>query len=185
MRHSSRQSSRRAPRPLASLSASPIAAHVRRARSSTAFLPCSISPGSRYNVNQLLTLLELTAVQRRFGFESSDLPLVSRWLRETGVRWGIDQDSRAALGLPAIREHTWRAGLDRLLLGYALPGDPRTFFADLLPYDAMEGADAQILGRLHTFTEATFGLVTTLRGPRSVDQWVSTSTGCGAIFSAG
>ena len=100
-------------------------------------------PGSRYAVNQLCTLLELAAIQRRFAFEAHDLPLVHRWLRETGVRWGIDHDSRAAVGLPAIREHTWRAGLDRLLLGYALPGNHGQFFADLLPYEAVEGADAQ------------------------------------------
>ncbi|MGE3542117.1 MAG: exodeoxyribonuclease V subunit gamma [Candidatus Tectimicrobiota bacterium] len=131
---------------------------------------------SRYAVNQLCTLLELPAVQYRFGLAAGDLPLVQRWLRETAVRWGIDEEGRAALGLPAIREHTWQAGLDRLLLGYALPGDHRQCFADLLPYEAVEGTEAQILGCLHTFAAATFRLATTLREARPAAAWVSTLT---------
>jgi exodeoxyribonuclease V gamma subunit len=131
-------------------------------------------PGSRYDADRLFTLLEIAALQRRFALQEGDLTLVRRWLLDTGVRWGIDHDSRAALGLPAMREHTWRAGLDRLLMGYALPGDQARFFAEILPYDAVEGTEAQVLGRLHTFAEATFGLATTLRQPRSVAEWVTT-----------
>jgi exodeoxyribonuclease V gamma subunit len=128
-------------------------------------------PGSRYDAHRLFTLLELAAVQRRFALEEHDLALVHRWLLETGVRWGIDQDSRAALGLPATREHTWRAGLERLLMGYALPGDTTQFFADILPYDAVEGTEAQVLGRFCTFADAAFALATTLRDSRSVPVW--------------
>jgi exodeoxyribonuclease V gamma subunit len=133
-------------------------------------------PGSRYDANRLFTLLEITALQRRFALQEDDLTLVRRWLSDTGVRWGIDHNSRAALGLPAMREHTWRAGLDRLLMGYALPGEPRRFFAEILPYDAVEGTAAQVLGRLHTFAEAAFSLALTLRQPRSVTAWVTTLT---------
>jgi exodeoxyribonuclease V gamma subunit len=137
-------------------------------------------PGSRYDAQRLFTLLELAAVQRRFALEEHDLALVHRWLLETGVRWGIDQDSRAALGLPATREHTWRAGLERLLMGYALPGDTRQFFADILPYDAVEGTEAQVLGRFCTFADAAFGIATALRDPRSVPAW---STVLGAMLA--
>ncbi len=129
---------------------------------------------SRYTANQLCALLELPAVQRRFDMAASDVPLVQRWLRDTTVRWGIDEDSRAAIGLPAIREHTWRAGLDRLLLGYALPGETQQFFADVLPYDAVEGAEAQVLGSLHAFATAAFGLASTLHEARPAAAWVVT-----------
>jgi exodeoxyribonuclease V gamma subunit len=141
-----------------------------------AFLALLDLPGSRYDVNRVLALLQVTAIQRRFSFTSRDLALVRYWLQATGVRWGIDHDSRAALGLPAMREHTWRAGLDRLLAGYALPGGNARFFEEILPYDAVEGMEAQVVGRLHTFTEAVFGLTTVLRDRRPVRAWISTLT---------
>jgi exodeoxyribonuclease V gamma subunit len=130
--------------------------------------------GSRYDVNRVLALLEVSAIQCRFSFANGDLALIRRWLQATGVRWGIDHESRAALGLPAMREHTWRAGLDRLLAGYALPGGNARVFAEILPYDAVEGVEAQVVGRLHTFTEAVFGLVTTLRDRRPIQAWIRT-----------
>lgn len=123
-----------------------------------------------------LALLEVPAIQRRFSFTNGDLAVVRRWLQATGVCWGIDHESRAALGLPAMREHTWRAGLDRLLAGYALPGGNSGVFAEILPYDAVEGVEAQVVGRLHTFTEAVFGLVTTLCDRRPVQEWIHTLT---------
>lgn len=55
-----------------------------------------------------------------------------------------------------------------MLAGYALPGGHARFFAEILPYDAVEGVEAQVMGRLHTFAEAVFGLITTLRAQRPV-----------------
>jgi exodeoxyribonuclease V gamma subunit len=115
-----------------------------------AFLALLDLPGSRYDANRVLALLEVAAIQRRFGLHEVDLAVVRRWLRATGVRWGIDDASRAALGLPAMWEHTWRARLDRLLAGYALAGGISHLFAEILPYDAVEGSEAQALGRFHT-----------------------------------
>jgi exodeoxyribonuclease V gamma subunit len=130
--------------------------------------------GSRFDPNRVLALLEIQAVQRRFGFADSDLLLVRRWVKETGIRWGIDQNSRSALDLPATREHTWRAGLDRLLLGYALPGGNSRLLGDILPYDEVEGGDTQIMGRLHTFTEALFQLNVELAVRQSLTGWFKT-----------
>jgi exodeoxyribonuclease V gamma subunit len=149
-----------------------------------AFFALAELPGSRYAVNRVLALLEVSAIQRRFAFTGGDLALVRRWLQATGVRWGIDHDSRAALGLPAMREHTWRAGLDRLLAGYALPGGNARFFEEILPYDAVEGVEAQVVGRLHTFTEAVFGLTALLRDRRLIAAWIHTLMGLIEAFFA-
>ncbi len=129
-------------------------------------------PGSRFDANQVLVLLECEAVQRRFGFNPSDLSLVYRWVRETGIRWGIDSEGRAQLDLPAIHEHTWRAGLERLLLGYALPGNQ--LLDEILPYVDVEGGEAQVMGRLQSFTEGLFALNTELAGRRTLADWAAT-----------
>ena len=51
------------------------------------------------------------------------------WVAEAGVRWGVDAAHRARRGQPTCGENTWRFGLDRLLLGYALPGATRVLAA--------------------------------------------------------
>lgn len=133
-------------------------------------------PPSRYGAEAIAALLECPAVWRRFGLGVSDLPLVHRWIRESGIRWGIDGRHRAELGLPAHGENTWRAGLDRLTLGYALPAGSDALFADILPYDDVEGGDAELLGRLLSFCEEVFALRERLGRPLPVARWVEVLT---------
>ncbi len=150
-----------------------------------AFLSLLDLPGSRYDASQLLELLETPAVHRRFGFASADLDLVRRLVAGSGIRWGVDPAARARLGLPAEPEHTWRFGLDRLLLGFALAGGrERRLVGDVLPYEAVEGSEALVLGRLAAFVEATAALGETLAAPRSVAAWSATVTETLAGFLA-
>ncbi len=41
-------------------------------------------------------------------------------MRRSGVRWGLDGESRAPYGLAGVAQNTWRHGLDRILLGVAM-----------------------------------------------------------------
>lgn len=133
--------------------------------------------GGRYDASQVLSLLELPAVRRRFGLDEADLTRIRRWTRDAGIRWGLDAGTKALWELPAIAEHTWRMGLDRLLLGYALPGRGRDLYAGILPHDEVEGGEAQALGQWQTFVEALFGLDAQLREARSPVAWVESLHG--------
>jgi exodeoxyribonuclease V gamma subunit len=145
------------------------------------FLALLDLPGSRYEANAVLALLDEPAVQRRFELQTDDLDIIHRWMRESGIRWGIDARHRAALGLPATAEHTWRFGLDRLLLGYALPGNDERAFGGVLPYDEVEGSLGQVLGRFASFAEAVIEL-DTMPAPRTVPQWAETLRALTARF---
>ncbi len=136
-----------------------------------AFLKLLELPGSRFTVNQVMTLLESPVIHRRFGLNDVDLPLLIGWLRETKVRWGIDARNREALELPPTAEHTWQAGLERLLLGFALPVEGRSLYADILPFDAIEGEPVRIMGRLQYFARQLFGLDARLEGEHPVAVW--------------
>ncbi len=149
-----------------------------------AFLGLLDLPGSRYEADRLLALLDTPAVHRRFGLTLGDLDLVQRLVRESAVRWGVDAAMREHLALPASPEHTWRFGLDRLMLGFALAGDDRRLHAGVLPCDAVEGSDAQILGRLVTFVDAAAALEEALGSPRSVADWADTLEGVLVRFIA-
>ena len=125
-------------------------------------------PGSRYGIGAVLAPLGCDAVQRRFGIAEEDLPPLRAALGRAGVCWGIDADHVAAQGLPGVGSHTWRHGLRRLLLGYALaehpsgPGAP--LFAGVAPCELSPWGDEadpgayEGLGRLADYCEPAFDL---------------------------
>ncbi len=129
--------------------------------------------GKRFDAQQVLSLLEPPAVRRRFNVDQADLDRIHHWVREIGIRWGMDAAAKSQWELPTTAEHTWRVGLDRLLLGYALPGHTQDLYSGILPYDDVEGDEAQALGRLLSFTEALFGLDAQLQERRTLAEWVT------------
>jgi exodeoxyribonuclease V gamma subunit len=126
---------------------------------------------SRCNATEVLAMLELQAVRRRFGFQDEAPETIHRWVRDSGIRWGIDEGSRNQLGLHPFRENTWRAGLDRLLLGYAMPGHNERMCQGILAYDHIEGSETELLGRFIEFAEQVFSYVTRLGRPGTLEQW--------------
>jgi exodeoxyribonuclease V gamma subunit len=127
--------------------------------------------GSRFGVSQVMAVLESRAVQKRFSLSEEDLDLIHLWVRDTRIRWGVDKESREDLGLPDFPENTWWAGLERMLLGYSLPGQGEKMFKGILPYDKIEGSDAPVLGNLASFSERLFALAKELDEPRSLEEW--------------
>jgi exodeoxyribonuclease V gamma subunit len=135
------------------------------------FLKILELPGSRLTTTEVFDILASPCVIGRFDLEESDLPLIRKWLVETRVRWGIDTNHRSEFGLPPFSQNSWRSGLDRLLLGYALPGSGEKTFAGILPFDDIEGSGAQVLGSFVEFTERLFQTVSELRTPRTLESW--------------
>ena len=138
---------------------------------SETFLGLLDLPTSRFGVGGILNHLECKAVRSRFGFLDEDLETVRKWVSETRIRWGIDEMHKKALGLPPFAQNTWRAGLDRLLLGFALPGGDERLFTGILPYDAVEGDETRILGSLVEFAEKLFSGARSLSEPRALAGW--------------
>jgi exodeoxyribonuclease V gamma subunit len=136
-----------------------------------AFLNLLDLQGSRFGVSQVVNLLECEAVRRKFGISDGDLETVRKWISETRIRWGIDERHKAELGLPPFPQNTWRAGLDRLLLGFAMPGREEKLFSGILPYDPIEGEESRILGAFAEFVEKLFHRAPSLGQPRTLETW--------------
>src|SRR5260370_21436258 len=127
--------------------------------------------GSRFGASSLLNVLESPAVQGRFKLAQADLETLGVWIGKAGIRWGIDADHRDKFGLPAIAQNTWREGLDRLLLGYALPGGNSQLFNDILPCDEIEGSLAETLGNFIEFSTRIFETAKELETARTLAGW--------------
>ena len=155
--------------------------HVARRRSAAspavrAFLELLAMRRSRLGAETVLAPLDAEAVRARFDIAERDLPAIRGWVREAGIRWGVDAAHRAAEGLPATGDHAWRQGLRRLLLGYALT-DPGELFAGLVPCPPRVGGfesgaeEAGLLGRFVTYCEAVFEMRSRLEGDRPPREW--------------
>jgi exodeoxyribonuclease V gamma subunit len=125
----------------------------------------------RMTASDVLDLLSIETIRARFGITVDDLDVLRGWIIEAGIRWGVDDAHRSAAGQPCMIENTWRFGLDRLLLGYAMTGEERTLFRTVLPYDDVEGTAADLLGCLAEFCDALFTLRTDLEQPRPLAAW--------------
>ncbi|ELZ5938564.1 exodeoxyribonuclease V subunit gamma [Providencia stuartii] len=127
-------------------------------------------PQSRFSTEQVLTLLEVSAFAERFDIDESELGLLRRWVNESGIRWGLDDDNVRALSLPVIGQNTWQFGLSRMLLGYAM--DSRYGpWNGVLPYDECSGLAAQLAGKLALLVSTLKEWRTLLATERTLDEW--------------
>ncbi len=127
--------------------------------------------GGRVTASEVLDLLSLEPVQARFDIAADELDRIASWVEGAKIRWGIDAEHRGAHGQPKLRENTWRFGLHRLFLGVAMRGEGLQMFAEVLPFDEIEGASAELLGRFGQFCEVLFAAVLGLEAPRGVQDW--------------
>ena len=125
---------------------------------------------SRFTAPDVLALCETPALLRRFALDPAILPRLHHWVGEAGIRWGLDEQHRQQLGITAGAQHSWRFGLDRMVLGYMM-GNCREPQADLLPYGAIAGSDADECGGFAALIETLAGWRERLRHPRSAAAW--------------
>ncbi|MFC4764941.1 exodeoxyribonuclease V subunit gamma [Dyella koreensis] len=128
-------------------------------------------PESRFTVSNILDLLDVPALRKRFGFDEAGLPTLRRWIEGAGIRWGLDGAQKQSLGLPAQAQNSWQFGLRRLLLGYAV-GHGETWQA-MAPYGEVGGLDAALLGPLTELLEQLEQTWQQLRGAATPMEWVT------------
>lgn len=137
-----------------------------------AFLAVLELGAGRFGAAQVLDLLENQAIKQKFILSDREAETARRWAFEAGIRWGVDAEHRRELGLPGFSENTWEAGIDRMLLGYAMSVDGDNLFKGILPFDAVEGAEAATaLGKLVEFRDRLFSSVRGLSRPRLLSAW--------------
>jgi len=128
-----------------------------------AFVSLLALPASRFKASEVIDLLACDAVRERFGIETEDLASLRDLVTAAGIRWGLDAPHRTEVSAATFKAATsWRHGLDRLLLGYALGDQTGKSGAelvssgklgDILPETSASGEDAALLGVLARFLE--------------------------------
>ncbi len=164
-----------------------IADHSARAENQVAdaFLRILDCVGSRFPASAVMALLDCPPIRERFDLSEADVALCREWTARSGIRWGVDEHHRATLGLPPVRENTWRFGLDRLLLGAAMAGDGEQLYRGILPDDGIEGSLAITLGAFADFCAQLFATSERFTGANlTIAQWAETLGDALATFCA-
>ncbi|MEE9424644.1 MAG: exodeoxyribonuclease V subunit gamma [Methylococcales bacterium] len=127
-------------------------------------------PDSRFEVNRVLALLDYEPVRQHFNLNEDDISQIREWCIQTNIRWGIDATMRQSLDLPNTLEHSWLAGIQRMLLGSVMNSD--ALFNDILPYTQIEGSLTILLGRFVEFAQRLFELREWNQQQCSLHAWI-------------
>jgi exodeoxyribonuclease V gamma subunit len=125
----------------------------------------------RLTASQVLSLIDRQPVRRRFGFDDDDLARVQNWIGQAAIRWGLDAAHRAPYHLDALPTGTWRAGLDRVLLGVAMTEDRQRLFEGVLPVDDVDSGSIDLAGRLAELLARLHEAVDAFRAPQPIEAW--------------
>lgn len=138
----------------------------------------------RLTASQVLDLADREPVRRRFAFDDDELGRIEEWVRASGIRWGLDAAHRAPFKLDTLPSGTWRAGLDRLLLGVAMTEDERRLFGRVLPLDDVESDAIDLAGRLAELIDRLQHAVDALTTPKPVADWAAALTAAADALTA-
>jgi exodeoxyribonuclease V gamma subunit len=131
----------------------------------------------RVTTADVLDLAASGPVRRRFGFDDDDVERLQEWVTGSRITWGLDAAQRERYKLGQIDLGTWRAGLDRLLLGVAMEEDSQ-IVGETLPLDDVDSADIDLAGRVAEFVDRLHVAVESLSRTQTVTEW------CDALLAA-
>nr|WP_321466450.1 exodeoxyribonuclease V subunit gamma [uncultured Desulfobulbus sp.] len=125
---------------------------------------------SRFSAPEVLAWCENPLLLARFDLDAGMLPRLHTWVEEAGIRWGLDAEHRCALEVDSGSGHSWRFGLDRLLLGYLMGGAGETV-EGLLPYGNLVTGEAEAIGGLSCLLDTLGRWQREIRRDRLASQW--------------
>jgi exodeoxyribonuclease V gamma subunit len=151
-----------------------------------ALLRVLAAAADRLTASAALDLIALEPVASRFGLGPEDAGRLREIVIQSGIRWGLDDIDRERAGHTSDAQNTFAFGLDRLALGVAMADEGTAIELTpeggtaITPWDPAEQADTlALLGRFFDFCETLGEVVSSLREPRPLTEWVSHLTDAG------
>ena len=136
---------------------------------------------SRCSIEGVLAVATSPLVRENLGVSSEGVEHWYRYIKNAHVRWGLTVEHRKRNGLdaPELSAHTWRAGLEQMLLGALVADGTQTF--DSLAVDALDDVDLSDIDEISALIrvfDAVLQLSDLTNQRQTVEQW------CDAIESA-
>ncbi|XOV88175.1 MAG: exodeoxyribonuclease V subunit gamma [Pseudomonadota bacterium] len=124
----------------------------------------------RFTSVEVMDLLEVPAIAAKYDLGEAELLRIAAWVQEANIRWELDGTAKSARWqMPADATNTWRFGLDRMVLGYALESGVGVS-GGILPLD-IDSADAELLGLLCHIVDLLAHYREAVQAARPADEW--------------
>ena len=128
--------------------------------------------GGRVTASEVLNLAQSAPVRARFSFSDDDLEGITRWVRQSNIRWGFDRQHRQPFGVDFVH-NTWRFGIDRVLAGVAMSDDSRSWIDSTLPLDDVGSNRIELAGQFAEYIDRLQRSVDSLTGARPLHEWLT------------
>lgn len=120
---------------------------------------------NEFSAETILTFLDVPAIREKFNISLSDLEQIRIWVMNSGIRFGLDKKNNKKTNY-----NSWRAGLERLLLGYAMRSE-QGIWQDNIAIDSSFGLQGEIVGHLSDFIEYLARWQANLQQLKSPSDW--------------
>lgn len=127
----------------------------------------------RLSASEVILFAGREPMRSRFRFDDDAIDRMAEWTATSQVRWGLDAPHRARYWLGDVDANTWRAGIDRLLLGVTMSTDGSRLLGGRLPLDDVESGDIDLAGRFAELLDRIDSVVGDTGEPQPVDRWVA------------
>jgi exodeoxyribonuclease V gamma subunit len=138
-------------------------------------------PKSRLTLSEVLSIIEVPAVQRQFNLDRKSYEQLKALLVKAGARWGLDAEHRQQQGLPAYSEFSWEFAINRLLSGFSMAEQDENADAFIVemasdalaisPLDEIEGGSAELLNSFMRFWKTLTHYRGELQYEKTALQW--------------
>ena len=125
----------------------------------------------RVTASEVLDLVAREPVRQRFRLDDDDLARLEEWIPAAGIRWGIHAAHREPFRLGDVDANTWRAGLERVLVGAAMAEQDGRLVAGVLPLDDVASGDLDLAGRFAELLDRLTDAVDSLQGAKPITAW--------------
>lgn len=128
--------------------------------------------GSRFKATEMLDWLGLAPVLGDFMDHNGLRGTLNRWVDEHMIRWGSTPGHLSDLGFDLDGRHTWRHGLDRLLLAYTSTENQDYIYSDMLAgVPVLSSGESELLGRLLRLVDVLEQMRRSSREEMSLAEW--------------
>ena len=127
----------------------------------------------RFSVDDVMGLAASSLVRKQFKASTDSIALWYRIAERTRVRWGLDAQQRAHAGLNAPQEnaHTWKAAIERTLVGATLPDSaPAIELGGVVPMTDFEVSDIPAIAQLIAILDVLGNLEVQTHIPQTVGR---------------
>lgn len=106
---------------------------------------------SRFISEEILSLLSIPSTISKFNMSIREVELIRIWVIESGIRWGLDQETMKFFDVPIIDQNTWYFGLKRMLLGHAMHKQYNKLWENIYPYSYANEECIETVAKLGNF----------------------------------